>query len=44
MTSQPGAHGWGSVMATDTLEKLVDGWPQSRIDDLMPWAYAKIPA
>ncbi len=33
-------HAW----LTDTLEKLVDGWPQSRIDDLMPWAYAKIPA
>jgi hypothetical protein len=21
--------------------KLVNGWPNSRIDDLMPWAYAK---
>jgi transposase len=30
-------HGW----LTDTLEKLVAGWPQSRIDDLMPWAYTK---
>jgi transposase len=27
-----------------TLTKLVNGWPQSRIDELMPWAYAKIPA
>ena len=25
---------------TDVLEKLVNGWPQARIDDLMPWAYA----
>ena len=33
-------HAW----LTDTLEKLVGGWPQSRIDDLMPWTYAKIPA
>jgi len=23
----------------DTLEKLVRGWPASRIDDLLPWAY-----
>lgn len=29
-------HAW----LTDTLERLVDGWPQSRIDELMPWAYA----
>jgi transposase len=28
----------------DTLTKLVNGWPASKIDDLMPWAYAKIPA
>ena len=33
-------HAW----LTDTLEKLVASWPQSRIDDLMPWAHAKIPA
>jgi len=33
-------HAW----LTDTLTKLVNQWPQSRIDDLMPWAYAKIPA
>ncbi len=25
----------------DTLTKLVNRWPHSRIDDLMPWAYAK---
>ncbi len=25
---------------TDVLERLVAGHPQSRIDDLMPWAYA----
>jgi transposase len=31
-------HAW----LTDTLVKLVNRWPQSRIDDLMPWAYAKI--
>lgn len=29
---------------TDVLEKLVNRWPASRIDDLMPWAYAKKPA
>jgi transposase len=33
-------HAW----LTDTLTKLVNGWPASKIDDLMPWAYAKIPA
>ena len=26
---------------TDTLTKLVNRWPQSRIDELMPWAYVK---
>ena len=26
---------------TETLTKLVNRWPQSRIDELMPWAYAK---
>jgi transposase len=26
---------------TDTLTRLVNRWPASRIDDLMPWAYAK---
>jgi len=32
-------HAW----LTDTLTKLVNMWPASRIDELMPWAYAKIP-
>jgi transposase len=26
---------------TDTLTKLVNLWPATRIDELMPWAYAK---
>jgi hypothetical protein len=30
-------HAW----LVDTLTKLVNRWPQSRINDLMPWAYAK---
>jgi transposase len=30
-------HAW----LTDTITKLVNRWPQSRIDELMPWAYAK---
>ena len=30
-------HAW----LTDTLTKLVNRWPASRIDDLMPWGYAK---
>ena len=34
-------HAW---ITTDTLTKLVNHWTQSRIDNLMPWAYAKIPA
>jgi hypothetical protein len=25
---------------TDVLIKLVNLWPASRIDELMPWAYA----
>jgi transposase len=33
-------HAW----LTDTLTKLVNRWPQSRIDELMPWAYAKAEA
>jgi transposase len=33
-------HAW----LTATLTKLVNGWPASKIDDLMPWAYTKIPA
>ena len=28
----------------DTPTKLVNRWPASRIDELMPWANAKIPA
>jgi transposase len=31
-------HAW----LTDTLTKLVNLWPASRIDELMPWAYAKL--
>ena len=26
---------------TDLLTRLVDGWPQSRIDELMPWFCTK---
>jgi transposase len=26
---------------TDLLTRLVQGWPQSRIDELMPWCWAK---
>ena len=33
-------HAW----LTDTLTKLVNRWPAARIDELMPWAFAKIPA
>lgn len=25
----------------DTLTRLVNRWPATRIDELMPWAYAK---
>jgi len=25
---------------TDVLTRLVHGWPQSRIDELMPWHWA----
>ena len=32
-------HAW----LADTLTKLVNGWPASKIDELMPWTYAKIP-
>ena len=31
-------HAW----LADTLTKLVNRWPASRIDELMPWTYAKI--
>ena len=30
-------HAW----LTDTLTKLVNHWPQKRIDELMPWTYAE---
>jgi len=30
-------HAW----LTDTLTKLINNWPASRIDELMPWSYAK---
>jgi transposase len=33
-------HAW----LTDTLTKLVNRWPATRIDDLMPWAYTKAAA
>ena len=33
-------HSW----LADTLTKLVNRWPASRLDDLMPWIYPKIPA
>jgi hypothetical protein len=26
---------------TDLLTRLIDGWPQNRIDELMPWHWAK---
>jgi hypothetical protein len=26
---------------TDLLTRLVNGWPNSRIDELMPWCWAK---
>jgi transposase len=29
---------------TDVLTRLVNRWPASKIDELMPWAYAKKPA
>ncbi len=25
---------------TDVLTRLVNGWPESRIDELMPWHWA----
>jgi transposase len=33
-------HAW----LADTLTKLVNRWPASRVDELMPWAYAKAAA
>jgi hypothetical protein len=38
LTQRSEPHAWLS----ETLTKLVNPWPASRIDDLMPWAYAKI--
>jgi len=28
------------VYFTDLLTRLVNGWPQNRIDELMPWHWA----
>jgi transposase len=28
------------IYFTDLLTRLVNGWPQSRIDELMPWHWA----
>ena len=28
------------VYLTDLLTRLVNGWPQSRIDEFMPWHWA----
>ncbi len=28
---------------TDLLDRLVNGWPQARIDELMPWCWAPTP-
>jgi len=28
------------VYLTDLLTRLVNGWPQSRIDELMPWHWS----
>jgi hypothetical protein len=27
---------------SDVLDRLVNGWPMSKIDELMPWAYAAV--
>ena len=32
------------VYIVDVLDKLVNLWPASRIDELMPWAWAKASA
>ena len=29
------------VYFTDVLTRLVNGWPNSRIDELMPWHWAQ---
>lgn len=31
-------HAW----LTDTLTRLVGGWPKSRVDELMPWTDADL--
>jgi len=28
------------VYLTDLLTRLINGWPQNRIDELMPWHWA----
>lgn len=28
---------------TDVITKIANGHPNSRIDDLLPWAYAEMP-
>ena len=33
-----------ACLLTDTLTKLGNHWPASRIDDLMPWAHVKVGA
>jgi transposase len=30
------------VYLTDLLTRLVNGWPQSRIDELMPWHWTAV--
>ena len=25
----------------DLLERLINGWPQARVDELMPWCWAQ---
>jgi hypothetical protein len=32
-----------TIDVTDLLTLLVNGWPQKRIDDLMPWHWASQP-
>jgi transposase len=32
------------IYFTDLLTRLVNGWPQKRIDELMPWHWAPQPA
>lgn len=42
--SDEGGANWAIIGSLIDTAKLVNRWPQSRIDDLMPWADAKIPA